>query len=1131
MKKNKPFGELFFRSLKKTLLIMRIAIILMILGILQARANDAYSQKTRLSLNFSETELVKVLDKIENESEFFFLYNEKLLDTERKVSMTANDELVSSILDNLFTGTDVKYTIVDRKIILAPDYLTEVPQPQQQKISGTVIDKDGAPIVGANVVVTGTTQGAITDIDGKYSVEVPQGSKSLTFTFIGMQPQEISIGTLTKIDVTMAESAIGLDEVVVIGYGSVKKSDLTGSVSSVKADILLNKPVVNIGQAMSGKVAGVEVSEFGGNPDGRIRVRIRGDNSISSSNDPLYVIDGVIGVANINLLNPSEIESLEVLKDASSTAIYGARGANGVIMITTKRGLKTEEPIISYDGYVSIGKMAKKVSLMNAKEWWQVYNTGMDNTAKYDPVGYAAGKYQKVKPEDLPRLFDASGNPIYDTDWQDYAYRTAFTQSHQVGVRGGSDKLLYSGHFGYMHKEALMKNNYLDNFRGRLNMDSQVRNWLKFGVNMAFSYNKGNDLYASDRIKRLIQEGIPIIPVKYPDGTWASNRDFPGAVQDTPARYLEEMVNLTTTYQAISDIYLDIKITKNLSLKSTYAIDASSRKNNYYSGKELIQYSKTAGGIAQISTNNQLYWQNENYFTWNKQINSYNKLNVMIGLSWQQRYEENLGVETRKFSDDFYQWHNLGAGTVTQPSSSSDNSWRLNSYFARFNYSLLERYLFTATTRFDGSSKFGQNNRYAFFPSLAFAWKASEEDFLKDISFLNNLKVRTSIGTTGNQEIGNYAFLQNLGSTNIILNNTYYTALYRATFGNPDLKWEKTQQWDAGVDIGILNNRIDLSADYYLKNTSDLLLAAPIPNTSGLSTVLTNIGSVRNSGFELAVTTRNIEIPNSFSWTSTVLFATNKNRITKLGVNDEDIFPGPDHPQGQEAILRVGEPVGSIWGLTRLGTWGLDEDEEAAIYNRLPGDLKYADLNHDGQINNDDNSIIGCTLPDWTMSISNTIMYKNLDFTFDIRIVYGNDLVNSSTHNAEDRSGVANGFKTNVYEAWTPTNQNTMVAQRRAMKTYYDSYPDTRWLKNGSFLRGQNFVLGYNFGESLMKQWKIQSLRVYLSAQNLFCLTSKGFTGYDPEVSTRDQYAFGVGFDDFSEPKARSFTFGINVKF
>lgn len=1099
-----------------------IHVAVLCLGLAMAGGLAGYAQK--VTFREGSLSLRQAFGKLEAASSYKIAYNDSQLDVSRKVMLNQTDKEVLEVLAELLKNTGYTYKINGNYIIIVPEAVK--PIQGKKKVTGVIVDTGGEPVIGANVVEKGTSNGTITDLDGKFSLEVEDHAK-LQVSYIGFNTQEVPATGKTSFSIKLGENTQALDEVVVVGYGTMKKSDLTGSVTNVKSEKLLSKPVVNVGQALSGKASGVEIFENGGTPDGKVRVRIRGNNSINSSNEPLYVVDGVIGVSNINLLNPSEIESLEVLKDASATAIYGARGANGVIMITTKRGLKNEKAQISYDGYISVGKMAKKLDLMNASEWWQNYNTTMDNSRKYDPTGYAQGKYKKVTPGELPLLFDSGGNPLYDTDWQDEAYQTAINHNHQVSIRGGADKTLYSVHLGYMHKDALMKKGYLDRYSGRINLDSQIRDWLKIGANMSFNYNKGNDNYKSYGIKRLVQEAIPLIPVKYPDGSWGSNRDFPGAVQDTPSRYMEEMVNETSNMQTIADFYLDFKIMKDLNFKSTFAIDASNKKRNYYSGRELIQFSKTQGGIATIDTEKQIYWQNENYFNYIKEFNRNHRLNVMLGLSWQQRSAELVGATAQNFSDDFYQWHNLGAGTVTMPSTSNDYGWSINSYFARANYTLKDKYLFTATARYDGSSKFGKNNKYAFFPSVAFAWRASEEKFLKDIHFINNLKVRTSIGETGNQEIGNYAFYQNLKSENVIFDNNYYTALYRSTFGNPDLKWEKTLQWDAGIDISVLNQRIDLSLDYYYKKTSDLLLNAPIPSTSGLNTVMRNIGSVQNQGFELALNTQNIQT-DRFSWASTVLFNINRNKVLKLGENNEDIYPTPRHTQGDMLILRVGEPVGSLWGLRRIGTWSENEASEAAKYNRLPGDLKYEDLNNDGKINSEDNTIIGCTSPDWTMTFSNTFVYRNFDLSFDLRFVFGNKVVNSATHNAEDRCGVANGFASNL-NAWTPDNQQTMVAQRRPMKAYYDSYPDSHWMQNGSFVRGQNFVLGYTFGKDLLQKIRVQDLRIYASAQNLFCITK--YKGYDPEVTTYEDDAFGQGIDDFSEPKARTFTFGLNIKF
>jgi TonB-linked SusC/RagA family outer membrane protein len=1119
---------------KKIPIAMRITCLLLCLIVFQLQAEDVYSQKTKISLDMKNTTIEKVLQTIEEKSDYHFLYNNKLVNVDRKVSVRVKNAAIADVLNKLFASEDVEYQVEGNQIILLPkEKVTEIvsgvefAQQQQKIITGKVTDTNGEPIIGATILIKGTSQGTVTDMDGNYTLQNVPEDGTLVFSYVGMQTQEIKVSNRTTIDVTMQEEAIALQEVVAIGYGTIRKSDLTGAVSSVSSEKISNRPVVNVSQALSGLAPGVEVFESSGTPTGKPRIRIRGDNSIHSSNDPLFVVDGVIGVSNIDLFNPNEIESIEVLKDASATAIYGARGANGVIIVTTKRGLKSKMPTISYDGYISSGVISKKIDLMNAEEWWKNYNITMDNAAKYDPDGYAQGKYKKADPNSMPNLFDSNGNPLYDTDWQKIAYPRAFSNNHQLSIRGGSDKTLYSAHFNYTNRDDLaMKNDYLRRYTGRINFDTELRSWLNFGANMYFSNTIGNDNSRTYGIKRLVQEALPIIPVKYPDGKWGSNRDFPGAVQDTPARYLEEIIDETSNTQTIGDLYVEFKITDDLSLKSTFAFDFNNRKRNYYSGKNLIQFSKNQGGIATIEPQKQFYWQNENYLNWNKEFNENNKLTFMGGASWQQRSAENVSATTQNFIDDFYKWHNLGAGSVIMPPSSGDWKWALNSFFGRFNYTLKNRYLFTTTGRFDGSSKFGENNRYAFFPSFAFAWRASEESFLKENKLIDNLKVRASVGETGNQEIGNYAYLQNLGTSRVIFGDNYYTALHRTTFGNPDLRWEKTFQIDAGIDVSILSQRVNFSADFYYKKTSDLLLNAPIPSSSGLNSIMRNIGEMQNKGIELSLNTYNVKSQN-FNWYSTILFSANKNKIIKLGVNNEDIFP-ERHAQGDIMILRVGKPVGSFWGLRRLGTWGADEAEEAAKYNRLPGDLKFDDLNKDGKIDSDDRMIIGCALPDWTMTLSNSLYYQNFDFTFDIRFVIGNNVMNLATHVAEDRSGVANGWKSNL-KAWTPTNQNTMIAERRPMPTYYDSYPDSHWVQDGSFIRGQNFVLGYTLKENILSKINFNKIRLYLSAQNLFCITN--YNGYDPEVSTRPEATFGQGIDDLAEPKRRTFTLGINIEF
>lgn len=1075
-----------------------------------------------ISLSVKNIDLQTLLAEIEKQSEIRFSYLNKLSDTNKDISLVVKNATVEDILNQVLPPKNMEFTRTGHTIAILAKAKQIFPV---KRITGRVTGPDGQPIIGANVSIKGTSTGTITDLNGHFSLEVARG-QSLSVSYIGYSSQEIQITDLPSYTISLVENSLDLEEVVVVGYGTMKKSDLTGSISNIKSEKLLNRPVTNITQSLQGRVAGVEVFQNSGAPGGHVRMRIRGDNSIKSSNEPLYVVDGIIGVTS-ELLNPNDIESIEVLKDASATAIYGARGANGVVLVTTKRGVKGK-PIVSYEGYMSLGTPAKKIDVLNSREFMQVYNSLYENAKKYDPKGYAEGKYDNRNlPANYPDLFDASGNPLYDTDWQAETYRTAVSHNHQLSLRGGSDSTTYGLFLSYKDENGIMLESTLKRYSGKITLDTKVKDWLTVGGMLSLNQVNENRVFTltdTGAASRSILETLPIIPVKYPDGTWGSNRDWPGTEDDNPVRLLKERTRLYYTTQSVGNIYLDFKILEGLSLRSGLGVELINMKNNNYTGKGL-RVATSQKGIAIIAAQRQYYWQNENYFNYAKAFGSYHRLNAMLGISWQQKYSESVEARHENFMDDFYQWHNLGVGTVVKPSSSSDYKWGLNSYFARVNYTWKEKYLLTITGRYDGSSKFGKNNKYAFFPSAALAWRVSEESFLKTNKVISNLKIRTSIGLTGNQEIGDYAFAQHMGTSNIILDNNYETGLYRNSFGNPDLKWEKTLQADAGFDLSLFNNRIEVIADYYHKTTKDLLLDAPIPYSSGLETMTKNIGSIRNQGVELTLNTHTIK-SKQFNWYTNVSWAMNRNKVLKLGVNDEDIFPGP-YQGGEITVLRVGKPVGAFWGKVRQGTWSEAEAAEAKKYERLPGDLKYKDLNNDHKINNEDETIIGYSSPKWVMNFSNTFIWQNIDLTFDLRIVFGNKVFNRTKMTLENRSGIANSLAS-VLDCWSPANQASMIAERRPTTAYFDYMHDDYLIEDGSFLRGQNLMIGYTFPRRITSAFKLQQARIYLSGQNIFCLTK--YSGYDPE-STTYQHSFAQGVDFFTYPKPRTFTFGVNLSF
>jgi TonB-linked SusC/RagA family outer membrane protein len=1022
-----------------------------------------------------------------------------------------------------------------RKLIIIITFIfLSVSTIAQVTVSGKVTnEKDGTPLPNVTVSLKGTTSGTTTDVQGAYEISVPDASSVLVFSSTGFTSKEVTVGNQTTIDVALNTKANILNEVVVIGYGTVNRRDLTGAVTTVKGDKLMDAPVPNLTQALEGKVAGVNVDINSSAPGSGAKVRIRGIGSINSNVDPLYVVDGVIGV-DANSINPNDIASVEVLKDASSTAIYGARGANGVIMITTKRGIHGKTRI-TYDANVNVNQLYRHLKTLNSEQFIKVYNLAYANGTKFDPTHGTWAPPAALNHENFPLLFDANDKPLYNTNWEEEVYKPAISQSHQLNFQGGSDKTLYSLSLGYLDQNGLMIDSWFKRYSARFTLDNDVTSWLKVGGNI--SVVKSKQRVVSDgngglNVPRMVSEEVPIVPVKYPDGTWAGNNDIPGLEGGpNPVHTANSRFTLNNNLQSIGDAYLLFHITKDLDFKTDFGYNLSSQKNNFYSAGDLPHLSQDQGGVANINSYNNTYWQSENYLTWNKTINSRQKLTALLGASWNKTTQERVYAETQNFIDDFFQWHYLQAGSVITQAQSSDYQWSMNSYYARLNYDIDGKYLFTATGRYDGSSKFGANNKYAFFPSVGAAWRVSEEDFLRDSRKISNLKIRASYGVSGNQEIGQYQSISQIQPSTTVLDGANQSTLLPSRLGNQDLKWERSLQADGGIELGLFQNRITLNVDYYNRVTKDLLLQAPIPWSAGMtnSNVYLNVGSVRNSGVEVNLNTVNVKTKN-FTWSTTFIFASNKNKILKLNDNNADIFPGPNF-LGQTNILRVGEPIGSFYGMTRLGTYSNSEKDslEAAQHNLLPGDRKYI-YNADGS---NYYSIIGRSNPKWTGTFSSTMNYKNWDFSFDIRFVEGVNTAATFKHSTEDRQTIANSLAT-VLDAWTPDHQNTMISQVRNYKFAQDSHFDTWWVEDGSFIRGQNFILGYSLPFKATEKLKIDRLRFYASVQNLFIITK--YTGYDPEVDTfnsgyGNNGSFSQNMDFFSYPRPRVWNLGLTLNF
>jgi TonB-dependent starch-binding outer membrane protein SusC len=989
-------------------------------------------------------------------------------------------------------------------------------------VSGRVTDDKNEPLPGVSVIVKGTTTGTATGVDGTYSLSVAEGNETLVFSFVGFTSEEVPVNNRTTIDVMLMPDIKSLSEVVVVGYGTQRKSDLTGSVGVVNSEELLRGPINNAIQGLQGKVAGVNVFLNSGSPTSSPRVVIRGVGTINASSSPLYVVDGVV-MEDIQFLNPNDIESMEVLKDASSTAIYGARGANGVILVTTRRGAKLEGLTIGYDAYVSVGHLRKKMDLLNAQEWLQVVETGMANTPKYRP-----GRNPVFTAND-PRLFDANGNPLYDTDWQEEATRTAVSHNHQLSVQGRGEKSSFGTFLNYSRMEGIMLTSWLERINGKIAYDVNPTKWLSLGANLLVNYTNENEVEEGgghQMPRRTMIEMPPIFPVKFPDGTWSNSAsltdNYTLESMANPVHVLETQERLRNRTQLFGNVYATFHLLPGLDLRTQFGFDRHNRAYQEYYPTDLINISSPLGR-ARVENQRVNYWQEETYLSYNKTLGEDHRINAVLGLSWQERTYIQNAIQVEGFSDNFFKYNNIGAASKPGAPSSDYDKWTMNSYFLRGGYTFRDKYLLTVTGRVDGSSRFGQNNKYGVFPSFGVGWVLSNEPFMQGMDKIDELKLRSSFGYTGNTEIGTYSSLATVSSGTVLINGERVTSSNLTRLPNPNLKWERTRQFDIGFNLALFKRRVNLEFDYYHKLTTDLLLDRPVPYSTGFRSVKDNIGSVSNRGVEVLLTTTNIE-NSDFSWQSTLNFNFNKNRIEKLGANNEDILPGPNFVSGSQTILRVGESVSSFWGYERLGIWGTDEADEAAQRGYVPGEAKRSTTK----------TILGKGLPDWTGSFINNFRYKNLDLSVNLQFVYGVEILQQFFHSTEDRSGIANGLSTILYEGWTPQNQNTMVQEiRHQGEAGQNSEIDSRWVADGSFLRGSLISLGYNFNSDLLSKLKLKGLRVYGTVQNAFVIHSKDFKGFDPEATSwfgGDQQ-WGQNIFFFQYPKPRTFTLGVNVKF
>lgn len=1026
--------------------------------------------------------------------------------------------LLQKIMDHLWRGIWLSFLMV---------FFGTINVHAQGVITGKVSNENGEPLFAATVAVQGTTNGTTTDAEGRFSVEAPSDAV-LVISYIGYTTQNIPVDGQSTINVTLAEDATILDEVVVIGYGSVQKSDVTGSVSSVKAEEIQAFPLLNAGQALQGRAAGVVVqTQNGGEPGADISIRVRGSSSLNASSDPLVVVDGFVGAA---FPQQNDIASIEILKDASATAIYGSRGSGGVILVTTKKG-KAGAPSVEFNATFSSQSTTNRLDLLDANGFATYQNMIRSNAG--DPP-YSQG------PE--------------NTDWQDEIYRNGNTQNYQLSVSGGSNSVNYYFSGTYFDQQGILVNSDFEKIQFLANVDATVGNRLKIGLNSVSSRSEQNGVSTQssgrDPVGSVNGGGDDVVSLAFrfaPDvgrfndaGNFSQNTV--GDDIENPWAVATQITNETKTDNSRTNMYLDFEILNGLSFKSTLGYRTQNSRQGYFKPQTFVL---SAGG-AFLESVKRTRLLNENYLTYTTAFGRGN-MTAIAGHSYQKSTTEGLEAGARGLLTDAFSWHNLEAGQIDQRTIDSRFSEsEIESVFGRVNFEWADKYLLTATVRRDGASNFAANNKYAIFPSVAVGWKISNEDFLLDNKTLSNLKLRASYGVTGNQAIGPYESL----------------AIYRVQppsevggpFGvdlareaNPDLKWETSYQTNIGVDVGLFEDRITITADYYNIDTRDLLAIDRASNfylgTTDLD-VLRNVGSINNRGIEFSLTSTNI-IKNDFRWVTSLNVARNRNEIVELSGGTELIGSGaPGYfAGGSTYILREGEAIGLFWGLDYQGVYQGGEIPEgtaleAVSYDGngdpIPGEPLFAEVADEtgafnGIIDDNDRQIIGDPNPDFTFGISNTFTYKNFDLNFFFQGAVGGDIYNLTA--VQLYNGDSNGL-TDLLNSWTPENPNTDIP-RAAIRGRERS---SRFVEDGSYLRLKNVAIGYNLPAGMMEKIGFKSARIAVSGQNL--LTFTNYSGLDPEVSyfgsggeSRGDDNVIQGHDFGNYPNLRSLTVGLSLKF
>lgn len=1105
----------------------------------------SYYQTAKLSVDVNDGTLLEVLKAIESQSDFTFVYDVNELNLDKRVTIHAKDQLLPAILQTLFAKEALDYKILDRHIALYKRL--EKGQQSTLSIQGVVTDEKGESIPGAKVVVAGTTNGTISDIDGKFTLTVPANAV-LKVSYIGYLSASVKVSPDRKqYTIVLREDTETLDEVVVVGYGTVRKSDVTGSVASVDADELMKRNPITLEQGLQGMAAGVQVVRTSGDPEGGVTVRIRGTATINNSADPLYVVDGIMVGTSASFLNPNDVESIEVLKDASATAIYGSRGANGVIMITTKKGAKGRVNL-SFNANFGIQTLSKKMDVTNAAQFAMAANKSAANDGT------------------PPNPVWADPSALHNIDWQDEMSRNSLRQTYNLSVSGGSENTQSMMSVSYMNNDGIVRASNYKRLTARANVNHKIKDFIRTGLNLSYMHSEkeggGNMLnYASmiQTMDTLAVDGsgaLQHVPVRYPDGTWGhfprEGNGYNNKGADNPVAEAETRDDTKYWNRIVASAFIEIDLFKGLTFKSVGGVNYDAFSQHAYAMKHYRTYIGNSTDDFTVTQNQNLELLLENYFTYDRTFNQKHHLTVMAGHSVTDYKPQDLRASSSIFPAYTIRRIELTSDPSTLSASGGlGKPSRQQSFFGRVMYGFNERYLVTATIRRDGSSNFGAGNRYGNFPSASLAWRISEESFIKDLDIFSNLKLRIGWGQTGNAGNTTNLSVDQLSSDRIAyyLYNTG-SAIFNIAPGlaqtreiDTNLKWETNEQTNLGLDVGLLNNSLTLTLDYFRRDAKDLLLYRTLRPSTGYANIYTNAGHIRNTGFEFEVGYQKTVGDWYINAKANGTFL--KNKAIEVG---EDIYSSADVADGANwgnySITRNGYPVGSFYGWRIDGIFQTQEEidvlnaeavakgvESGKYQNAVPGDFKFKDLNGDGTIDDEDREILGDGYPTLTYGLNLSLGWKNWDLNLYLYGVVGQDILSYSYRNLTNIGTADGGYhsvlKEYAAQAWNGPGTSDQYPRLTRQDPNHNSQVSDAYIQNGDFLKVQNLQIGYTFPNEWIRPLRLESLRVFASVENLCTIT--GYKAGDPEVGSNK--VLQTGFDYGRYPFPRTYTFGLSFGF